>query len=172
VTYIVNSTDGYDRIASVRGVDDRQAVVTFRGVHLWWQSLFNNVIHRTRSTRRCSTRATSTTRTRSEGRPVPDPELRQAERHHHLRPQPEVVGKTGRLDSRTFLTMESAASINAFKNGQLDATGVATKDRRGDEGTRTLNPRLAKVRPITGRERRIFSFTVSEILTVVVRGSP
>jgi ABC-type oligopeptide transport system substrate-binding subunit len=62
---------------------------------------------------------------------------------------PKWWGKTGRLDSRTFLTMESAASINAFKNGQLDATGVATKDRRGDEGTRTLNPRLAKVRPIT-----------------------
>jgi peptide/nickel transport system substrate-binding protein len=44
---------------------------------------------------------------------------------------PKWWGKAGRLDSRTFLTMESAASINAFKNGQLDATGVATKDRRG-----------------------------------------
>ncbi|MGH3777249.1 MAG: ABC transporter family substrate-binding protein [Pseudonocardiaceae bacterium] len=129
--YVVNSTDGYDRIASVsRGVDDRQAVVTFRGVNLWWQSLFNNLIHPN----------------------AVDPQV--YNQGYIDNPHPEWGagpyqiqnfdkrngtitfvrntkwwGKTGKLDSRTFLTMESAASINAFKNGQLDATGVATKDR-------------------------------------------
>jgi peptide/nickel transport system substrate-binding protein len=42
---------------------------------------------------------------------------------------PSWWGKPGKLGSRTFLTMESTAFINAFKNGQLDATGVATKYR-------------------------------------------
>ncbi|MGD9531438.1 MAG: hypothetical protein AB7V44_32245, partial [Pseudonocardia sp.] len=40
--YIVGSSDGYDRIASVtRGADDRQAIVTFAGINLWWPGLFN-----------------------------------------------------------------------------------------------------------------------------------
>ena len=44
--YIVSSSDGYDRIASVtRGVDDRQAVVTFTGKWVWWPGLFNWLVN-------------------------------------------------------------------------------------------------------------------------------
>jgi peptide/nickel transport system substrate-binding protein len=129
--YIVNSTDGYDRIASVsRGVDDRQAVVTFRGVNLWWQSLFNNLIHPNAVDPQAFNQGYIDN---------PHPEwgagpyqIQNFDKRNgtitFVR-NPKWWGKTGKLDSRTFLTMESAASINAFKNGQLDATGVATKDR-------------------------------------------
>lgn len=130
--YIVNSTDGYDRIASVtRGVDDRQAVVTFRGVDLWWPSLFNNLIH---------PNAAADPQVFNQGYiDNPHPEWgagpyqienfdKQNGTITFVR-NPKWWGKPGKLDSRTFLTMESAASINAFKNGQLDATGVAAKDR-------------------------------------------
>jgi peptide/nickel transport system substrate-binding protein len=55
---------------------------------------------------------------------------------------PKWWGKRGKLDTRTFLAMEDTASINAFKNGQLDATGVGTKDR------------LAQVRGMTGIDIR------------------
>ncbi|MGH3996080.1 MAG: ABC transporter substrate-binding protein, partial [Pseudonocardiaceae bacterium] len=113
--YIVNSSDGYDRIASVtRGVDDRQAVVTFRGVNLWWQSLYNNLIHPN----------------------AVDPQVYNQGYIDNPHPEwgagpyqiqnfdkrngtitfvrnPKWWGKPGKLDSRTFLTMESAASINA-----------------------------------------------------------
>ncbi|MGH3786725.1 MAG: ABC transporter family substrate-binding protein [Pseudonocardiaceae bacterium] len=142
--YIVGSSDGYDRITSVtRGVDDRQAVVTFRGVNLWWQSLYNNLIHPN----------------------AVDPQV--YNQGYIDNPHPEWGagpyqiqnfdkrngtitfvrnakwwGKPGKLDSRTFLTMEDTASINAFKNGQLDATGVATKDR------------LAQVQGMTGIDIR------------------
>ncbi|MGQ0719729.1 MAG: ABC transporter family substrate-binding protein [Pseudonocardiales bacterium] len=129
--YIVGSSDGYDRISSVaRGVDERQAVVTFRGVNLWWQSLYNNLIHPN----------------------AVDPEVFNQGYIDNPHPEwgagpyqiqnfdkqngtitfvrnPKWWGKPGKLDSRTFLTLEDTASINAFKNGQLDATGVATKDR-------------------------------------------
>jgi glutathione transport system substrate-binding protein len=142
--YIVDSSDGYDRIASVtRGVDDRQAVVTFRGVNLWWQSLYNNLIHPN----------------------AVDPQVYNQGYIDNPHPEwgagpyqiqnfdkqngtitfvrnPKWWGKPGKLESRTFLTMESAASINAFKNGQLDATGVATKDR------------LAQVQGMTGIDIR------------------
>ncbi|HEX2289003.1 MAG TPA: ABC transporter family substrate-binding protein, partial [Pseudonocardiaceae bacterium] len=129
--YIVASSDGYDRIASVaRGVDDRQAVVTFQGVNLWWQSLFNNLLHPNTLAPEVFNQGYINT---------PHPEWgagpymienfdRQAGTITFVR-NPKWWGKPGKLDSRTFLTMESQASINAFRNGQLDATGVATQDR-------------------------------------------
>ena len=68
--YLVSSTDGYDRITSVvRGVDDRQAVVTFQGD----QRVVAGPVQRPAQPRRpptppCTTRATSTTRTTSGAR--------------------------------------------------------------------------------------------------------
>jgi peptide/nickel transport system substrate-binding protein len=129
--YIVHSSDGYDQIASVtRGVDDRQAVVTFRGVNLWWQSLYNNLIHPNAVDVQVFNQGSINT---------PHPEwgagpyqIQNFDEHHgtitFVR-NPKWWGKPGKLDSRTFVTMEATASINAFKNGQLDATDVATKDR-------------------------------------------
>ncbi|WP_419219951.1 ABC transporter family substrate-binding protein [Gordonia sp. CPCC 206044] len=130
--YIVSSTDGYDQIASVtRGVDDRQAVVRFRGVWAWPDGLFNQLLH---------------------------PKVNSAEVYNKgylQNPHPEwgagpytiggydpntgVVtftrnpqwwGHRGKLDRRVFRQMEDQAAINAFRNGELDAIGVATKDSR------------------------------------------
>jgi len=142
--YIVGSSDGYDRISSVtRGVDDRQAVVTFRGVNLWWQSLYNNLIHPNAVDPQVFNQGYISN---------PHPEwgagpyqIQNFDKQNgtitFVR-NPKWWGKPGKLDSRTFLTMESTASINAFKNGQLDATGVATKDR------------LAQVQGMTGIDIR------------------
>jgi peptide/nickel transport system substrate-binding protein len=52
---------------------------------------------------------------------------------------PRWWGKPGKLDTRTFLTMEDSASLNAFKNGQIDAVAVGSRDRlaqvQGQPGT-------------------------------------
>jgi peptide/nickel transport system substrate-binding protein len=129
--YIPNSTDGYDRIASVtRGADDRQAVVTFKGIDLWWPSLFNNPLH---------PKALDPAVFNQGYLNNPHPEWgagpymldrfdKQNGTISFVR-NPKWWGKKGKLDSRTFLVMESSASINAFKNGQTDATGVGSKDR-------------------------------------------
>ena len=129
--YIVSSSDGYDRISSViQGADAREAVVTFEGVNLWWQSLFNNLLHPNAFDPEVFNQGYVNT---------PHPEWgagpytisnfdKQNGTITFVR-NPKWWGKTGKLDSRTFLTMESTASINAFKNGQLDATSVATQDR-------------------------------------------
>ncbi len=37
---------------------------------------------------------------------------------------PKWWGKPGKLDTRTFLQMDSTAAINAFRNGQIDAVAV------------------------------------------------
>lgn len=129
--YIPASTDGYDRIASVtQGADSRQAVVTFKGVNLWWESLFNNLIKPDALDPRVFNQGYLDN---------PHPEWgagpymldkfdKQNGTISFVR-NPKWWGRPGKLDSRTFLTMESSASINAFKNGQLDATGVGTQDR-------------------------------------------
>jgi peptide/nickel transport system substrate-binding protein len=149
--YIPSSTDGYDRIASLtRGTDDRQAVVTFRGVNLWWESLFNNLIH---------PKALDPAVFNQGFVDSPHPEWgagpytvqnfdKQTGTISFAR-NPKWWGKPGKLDTRTFLTMESQASINAFKNGQLDAAGVGSQDRlaqvqgmAGIEIRRSVDPSL------------------------------
>ncbi len=44
---------------------------------------------------------------------------------------PKWWGRPGKLDRRIFRQMESQAALNAFQNGEIDATGgVAAKDAR------------------------------------------
>ena len=95
--YLVSSTDGYDRITSVvRGVDDRQAVVTFQGINLWWQGLFNVAAQPGgRRSRRVQPGLRQHPAQRVGRGPLPGAEVRPAERRHRLRAQPEVVGQAG-----------------------------------------------------------------------------
>ncbi len=129
--YIVNSSDGYDRIASVtRGVDDRQAIVTFNGVNVWWQGLFGILLNPNALGPQVFNKGYIDT---------PHPEwgagpytVEKFDKRNGtvvFTRNPKWWGKKGKLATRIFLAMEDTASINAFKNGQLDATGVGTKDR-------------------------------------------
>ena len=154
--YIPASTDGYDRIASLtRGADDRQVIVTFRGVNLWWQGLFNNLIH---------PKALDLAVFNQGYIDNPHPEWgagpymvqnfdKRAGTISFTR-NPKWWGKRGKLDTRTYLTMEDVASINAFKNGQIDATGVSTQDR------------LAQVQGMGGTEIRKSIETAVNIFTL------
>lgn len=129
--YIVNSSDGYDRIASVaKGVDDRQAIVTFNGFNVWWQGLFGTLLNPKALDPQVFNKGYIDN---------PHPEwgagpytVQKFDKQNGtvvFTRNPKWWGKKGKLDTRTFLAMESTASINAFKNGQLDATDVGTKDR-------------------------------------------
>jgi peptide/nickel transport system substrate-binding protein len=139
--YLVSSTDGYDRITSVqRGTDDRQAVVTFQGVNVWWQGLFNVLLNP----------AAAGPAAYNQGY-VNNPHNEWGAGPYHVQKydqqngvivferNPKWWGKRGKLDTRTFLTMEDSASLNAFKNGQTDAVGVGSRDRfaqvQGQSGT-------------------------------------
>ncbi|MBM7280408.1 ABC transporter family substrate-binding protein [Gordonia rubripertincta] len=130
--YIVSSTDGYSQIASVtRGADDREVIVRFDGVYAWPDGLFNVVLHP----------KAAAPDVYNEGyvrKPHPewgagpftiasydaDNGTAVFERN------PKWWGKPGKLDRRVFRQMESQAGLNAFQNGEIDATGVAAKDAR------------------------------------------
>ncbi|MCK8613047.1 ABC transporter family substrate-binding protein [Gordonia sp. C13] len=130
--YLVSSSDGYSQIASVtRGADDREVVVRFDGVYAWPDGLFNVVLHPKAA--------------------APDVYNEGYVRKPHpewgagpftiasydadngtvvFERNPKWWGKPGKLDSRIFRQMESQAALNAFQNGEIDATGVAAKDAR------------------------------------------
>ena len=127
----VSTTDGYKLIESVKaGENDKQAVVTFKQAYPWWQGLFNFLLPTQ----------------------VKDAETFNNAYVKNLHPEwgagPYKVesvdfnggtvsfvknekwwGDEGLLDKMTYRYMEDQASINAFKAGEIDATGVAEKDR-------------------------------------------
>ena len=139
--YLVSSTDGYDRITSVvRGIDDRQAVVTFQGVNLWWQSLFNVLLNPQAAGPAVYNQGYINTPHNEWGAgPYQVQKYDQQSGVIVFERNPKWWGKPGKLDTRTFLTMENVASLNAFKNGQIDAVGVGSADRfaqvQGQPGT-------------------------------------
>jgi peptide/nickel transport system substrate-binding protein len=139
--YLVSSTDGYDRITSVvRGIDDRQAVVTFQGINLWWQSLFNVLLNPEAADPAVYNQGYINTPHNEWGAgPYQVQKYDQQTGVIVFERNPKWWGKPGKLDTRTFLTMENVASLNAFKNGQIDAVGVGSADRfaqvQGQPGT-------------------------------------
>lgn len=127
-----SSTDGYNQIASVtKGETEKTAIVDFNGEYVWWQGLFNAILH---------------------PKVVADPEFfdkgyienpldEYGAGPYHVKSydknlqtivferNPKWWGDTGKLDERIFKGMEDSASINAFKNGEVDATLVGNAER-------------------------------------------
>ncbi|MFC4949360.1 ABC transporter family substrate-binding protein [Pseudonocardia sp. GCM10023141] len=139
--YSVSSSDGYDRITSVtKGVDDRQAVVTFDGINLWWQSLYNYVLNPEAVTPDVFNKGyINTPHVEWGAGPYTIQKFDQQNSTVVFERNPKWWGKKGKLDTRTFIAMESAAFINAFKNGQMDAVSINGKDQlaqvNGQAGT-------------------------------------
>ncbi|HET9254011.1 MAG TPA: ABC transporter family substrate-binding protein [Pseudonocardiaceae bacterium] len=129
--YIVLSSDGYNRIASVtRGVDDRQAIVTFNGVNVWWPALFNNLVNpRVLDPQIFNKSYVDNPHPEWGAGPYTVAKFDKSNGTVVFTRNPKWWGKKGKLDTRTFQAMEAVASINAFKNGQLDAASVGSKDR-------------------------------------------
>lgn len=154
--YIVSSSDGYNRIASVtKGVDDRQAVVTFNGFNVWWQGLFNTLLNPKALDPQVFNKGYIDTPHPEWGAgPYTVAKFDKQNGTVVFTRNPKWWGKKGKLETRTFLAMDSVASINAFKNGQLDATGVGSKDR------------LAQVRGMTGIDIRKGISTQNDLFTL------
>ena len=145
--YLVSSTDGYDRITSVvRGVDDRQAVVTFRGINLWWQALFNVLVNPKAADPAVYNQGYVTTPHNEWGAgPYQVQRYDQQNGVIVFERNPRWWGRPGKLDTRTFVTLEDVASLNAFRNGQIDAVDVGSRDRyaqvQGQSGSRSARAR-------------------------------
>ncbi|AKK03434.1 ABC transporter family substrate-binding protein [Corynebacterium epidermidicanis] len=128
--YSPDSTDGYEQIKSVtKGATDRDAVVEFEGTYPWWQGLFNLVVHP----------AVTDPANYNDYLKKVHPEWGagpyKVENVDFNKGEATFVknekwwGRPGKLDKRVFRQMESSASLNAFKNGEIDVTLNGNKER-------------------------------------------
>jgi peptide/nickel transport system substrate-binding protein len=129
--YLASSTDGYSLIQSVtKGTDDRQAVVTFKGVYAWPDGLFNVLLNpEAASVETYNKGYLNNPHPEWGAGPYTVDKVDLKNGTLSFKRNPKWWGDPGKLDSRVFKALEDSASINAFKNGQTDATSVATKDR-------------------------------------------
>lgn len=131
--FAIASTNGADRVASVtRGVDDRQAVMTFAKPYAEWRGMFagNGMLLPTSMT------ATPEAFNKAQlNRPGPSAgpfilsALDRTTQRIVLTRNPHWWGRTPRLDSITYLVLDDAARMPALQNHTIDAAGVSTLDQ-------------------------------------------
>lgn len=128
--YLIASRAGFERVKSVtRGVDDRQAVVTFSVAYSEWRGMFAGGIQP-----RSMTANPEVFNKGQLERPGPSagPFLvstidRTAERIVLTR-NPRWWGRKPRLDSITYLVLDVSAIIPALQNKAIDTAGITTLD--------------------------------------------
>jgi peptide/nickel transport system substrate-binding protein len=126
------SPNGSDRVASVtRGVDDRQAIMTFAKPYAEWRGMLSG------NTMLLPKSMTATPEAFNKGQlngpgPSAGPFIvsgldRTAQRIVLTR-NPKWWGTPALLDSITYLVLDDAARIPALQNNAIDATGLTTLD--------------------------------------------
>lgn len=131
--FAIASTHGSERVASVaRGVNDRQAVVTFAKPYAEWRGMFAG------NTMLLPKNMTATPEVFNKGqlaRPGPSAgpfivsSLDRSAQQIVLTRNPRWWGKMPRLDAITYLVLDEAARLPALQDKTIDATMVSTLDQ-------------------------------------------
>lgn len=131
--FAIGSTNGAERVAHVtRGVDERQAVVTFAKPYAEWRGMFAG------NTMLLPKSVTATPEAFNKAqleRPGPSAgpfivsSLDRSAQRITLSRNPSWWGRKPRLDTITYLVLDDAARLPALQNKTIDATGVATLDQ-------------------------------------------
>jgi peptide/nickel transport system substrate-binding protein len=131
--FAIARTNGSERVGSVtRGVDERQAIVTFAKPYTEWRGMFAG------NTMLLPKSMTATPEVFNKGQleypgPTAGPFIvsaldRTAQRIVLTR-NPKWWGKTPRLDAITYLVLDEAARLPALQDKSIDATTVSTLDQ-------------------------------------------
>ncbi|WP_067884985.1 ABC transporter family substrate-binding protein [Nocardia vaccinii] len=123
--YLVAFTSGFDRVAKVeRGVDDRQAVVTFNKPYAEWKGMFSPLYPKavTVSPQAFSDFARN-------GLPISSgpfviTNIDRTQNRITLGRNPKWWGDTPKLDTITFNVLDNSAEVAAIQNNELDYTQV------------------------------------------------
>ncbi len=130
--FAIASTNGSDRVASVRrGVDDRQAIMTFAEPFSEWRGMFAGNTMLLPKTMTANPEVFNKGQLNGPG-PSAGPFMisaldRTAQRITLTR-NPKWWGTPPLLDSITYLVLDEAALIPALQNNTIDATGVPSLD--------------------------------------------
>lgn len=127
----VNSTDGYELIESVeRGEDDKQAVVTFKQAYPWWQGLFGTLVPpQVKDADTFMNAYLKQVHPEWGAGPFKVESVDFETGTASFVPNESWWGEKPKLDKISYRQMEDQASLNAFRAGEIDATGVGTRDR-------------------------------------------
>jgi peptide/nickel transport system substrate-binding protein len=130
--FAIAGTNGSERVATVtRGVDDRQAVMTFAKPYAEWRGMLAGNTMLLPKSVTATPEAFNKSQLNGPG-PSAGPFIvssmdRTAQRIVLTR-NPKWWGTTPRLDNITFLVLDDAARIPALQNNAIDATGLSTLD--------------------------------------------
>ncbi|MEJ6556177.1 ABC transporter family substrate-binding protein [Microbacterium esteraromaticum] len=130
--FVPNATDGYKEIEKVeQGDTPKTAIVTFKGEFAWPQMPFlTGIIHPALADPDTFNSAMIDDPHAEWGAgPYTVDEFDANKDFISFKPNDKWWGDKPLLDKVTFKGMDSQASINAFKNGEIDMVGVGTKDR-------------------------------------------
>jgi peptide/nickel transport system substrate-binding protein len=124
--------NGADRVASVtRGVDDRQAVMTFAKPYAEWRGMFSGNTMLLPKSMTATPEAFNKAQLNGPG-PSAGPfivtGLDKTAQRIVLTRNPKWWGAPPLLDSMTYSVLDDAARIPALQNNALDATGLGTLD--------------------------------------------
>ena len=131
--FAIAGTNGSERVKSVtRGVNDRQAVITFAKPYAEWRGMFagNTMLLPKKST--ATPQAFNTAQLTGPGPsagPFAVSALDRTKQRIVLTRNPKWWGERPRLDRITFLVLDDAARLPALQNRAIDATGVAGLDQ-------------------------------------------
>jgi peptide/nickel transport system substrate-binding protein len=146
--FAIAAPNGSDRVASVtRGVDDRQAVMTFAQNYPEWRGMFAG---NTMLLPKAMTADPGVFNKGQLDKPGPSAgpfmvtDVDKTAQRITLNRNPKWWGTPPLLDSITYLALDDAARIPALQNNTIDATGIASLDElKIAEGTAGITLRRA-----------------------------
>lgn len=187
--FACNSTDGYNKIESVKkGADDKEVVVTFKQVFPWYKGLFGSLLY----PKAADPEVFETGYTGGNYHPewgAGPFKIEKIDKNEGIASfvrNEKWWGDAPKLDKRVFLVRQPNAAIQAFKNGELDAAAVANKDylaqvkdmttidlRRGNTPSialMTLNSESPVFKDIKVREATMRGIDRKQLMTIAFQG--
>jgi peptide/nickel transport system substrate-binding protein len=130
--YLIKMTFGFDRVEKVeRGVDDRQAIITFKEHYADWQGQFAGEAFLLPASVTGTPEAFNKSQLDALGLtagPFVIQSVDKAQGRFVLGRNPAWWGDTPKLDTITFTVLASEAVIPALQNNEIDAVGIAGID--------------------------------------------
>lgn len=124
------ATDGYNLVESVKqGDSPKQAVVTYKQIYPWWEEPFTQLLHPDVDTPEEFNEAyLKQLRPEWGAGPYTVASADFQSGNVVFEPNDKWWGPEPKLDRVTYRQLESQATINAFRSGEIDAAGVGNKN--------------------------------------------
>jgi peptide/nickel transport system substrate-binding protein len=129
--YYASDTIPYSRITAVHaGANDKQAVIEFKGVNAWWTALFTTLLNPKAAADATTFNTAYLKKVQPQwgAGPYVVTKYDASTGDATFERNPKWWGKTGKLDKRIIVGLESQAAVNAFKNGELDYASTGDAD--------------------------------------------